>query len=60
MIDYIIKFLMELASDILWGVVPVILIVMCSVITLALFPDIWGRLTLGFTVVVLAGVWYRK
>ncbi|ADM97800.1 hypothetical protein Dda3937_04083 [Dickeya dadantii 3937] len=58
--NYIIKFLMELASDILWGVVPVILIVICSVITLEFFPDIWGRLTLGFTAVVLVCVWYRK
>ncbi|AYH47601.1 hypothetical protein B6N31_07830 [Dickeya fangzhongdai] len=56
----IIKFLMNLASDVLWGVIPVILIVMCAVITLAFFPEIWGRLTLGFSAFILVCVWYRK
>lgn len=59
-ISFFAKFLMEFARDILWRVVPVILIVMCSVITLEFFPDIWGRLTLGFTAVVLVCIWYRN
>lgn len=50
---------MELADDILWAIIPLALVIIFGGVTLTYFPDIWGRLMLGFIVIVLVVTWYR-